>query len=178
MPNVTLPHGWYPGGSQGLQIGSELKTNKCKVNTTFRSHFQSSRRGDRVMLYICNLESEATFVSQLTTVETIYKCCQCSQFVWPNALSLSALHPTPLLLPLPLPSPLLSFRQISTVLGDGLKENFQEVSVKVVECPDHTQTPWNLAVYRYVFGDTEKCVQLHYLKQKFHMRNEQLHHLE
>jgi len=35
--------------------------------------------------------------------------------------------------------------EIAKVLGDGLKQNFCEVSVQVVECPDLTKTPWTLA---------------------------------
>lgn len=31
------------------------------------------------------------------------------------------------------------------VLEDGLKTNFREVSVGVVDCPDLTQQPWGLA---------------------------------
>ena len=35
--------------------------------------------------------------------------------------------------------------EVVKVLQDGLKQNFSEVSVKVVECPDLTQKPWGLA---------------------------------
>jgi hypothetical protein len=34
---------------------------------------------------------------------------------------------------------------LASVLEDGLKNNFKEVSVGVVDCPDLTQTPWHLA---------------------------------
>lgn len=35
--------------------------------------------------------------------------------------------------------------EVAKVLQDGLKKNFSEVSVEVVECPDLTQKPWGLA---------------------------------
>ena len=39
----------------------------------------------------------------------------------------------------------LSLEQVATVLEDGLKSNFEEASVTVVECEDLTKSPWKLA---------------------------------
>ena len=39
----------------------------------------------------------------------------------------------------------LLFLFVFTVLNDGLKKNFSQVSVSVVDCPDLTQKPFMLA---------------------------------
>lgn len=38
------------------------------------------------------------------------------------------------------------------VLEDGLKTNFRDVSVGVVDCPDLTQQPWGLAAPGILVG--------------------------
>ena len=43
-------------------------------------------------------------------------------------------------------SPLINyFHLFFSVLADGLSENFEEVSVSVVDCPDLTEKPFMLA---------------------------------
>jgi len=39
----------------------------------------------------------------------------------------------------------VSLHDVAVVLEQGLKENFEEASVNVVECEDLTKSPWNLA---------------------------------
>ncbi|KAB7504888.1 Ester hydrolase C11orf54-like protein [Armadillidium nasatum] len=39
----------------------------------------------------------------------------------------------------------LSLEEVSEVLSKGLKSNFAEVSVEVVQCPDLSKAPWELA---------------------------------
>merc|ERR1711970_591717 len=39
----------------------------------------------------------------------------------------------------------VSLHDVAVVLEQGLKENFEEASVDVVECEDLTKSPWNLA---------------------------------
>ena len=49
-------------------------------------------------------------------------------------------------------SPLINyFHLFFSVLADGLSENFEEVSVSVVDCPDLTENPscWHQEVCRY-----------------------------
>lgn len=44
-----------------------------------------------------------------------------------------------------LPLHVPSSQELAKVLEDGLKKNFKEASVGVVDCPDLTRPPWNLA---------------------------------
>ena len=39
----------------------------------------------------------------------------------------------------------LSLQEVASVLENGLRDNFEEASVTVVECEDLTKSPWNLA---------------------------------
>lgn len=51
----------------------------------------------------------------------------------------------------------LLFLFVFTVLNDGLKKNFSQVSVSVVDCPDLTQKPFMLAAPGITFLELYLC---------------------
>lgn len=51
----------------------------------------------------------------------------------------------------------LLFLFVFTVLNDGLKKNFSQVSVSVVDCPDLTQKPFMLAAPGITYLELYLC---------------------